>query len=139
MSCALCELPNEEWRLIDANAKAFASLNWEPLKPGHTMVMPRRHVGSFAELTADESKALFHLLGTVVTRIGQIFPEEAAIHANTGGHMSQPSHLHLHVLPSRYGLRELLVSAEQVPERRRATRAELEAIRAEFARVAEEV
>lgn len=128
MNCALCELPLQEWRLVLADEFAFATLNWEPLKPGHTMVLPRRHVGELVELTDREAGALFSLVDKVGRRLRAHYQEDVAIHLNTGAHCSQPDHLHIHVLPAQSSLRDLFVATENVQFRRRADRTELEAV-----------
>lgn len=58
--CPFCTLPPE--RIVHANALAVAVRDAYPVSPGHTLVIPRRHVGSFFELSAAERDAVMALL-----------------------------------------------------------------------------
>ena len=58
--CPFCTLPAE--RIVHANAHAIAIRDAYPVSPGHTLVIPKRHIGSFFETTAEEKTALFELL-----------------------------------------------------------------------------
>lgn len=58
--CPFCQLAPE--RIIAQNTHAFAILDAFPVSPGHTLVIPRRHVGSFFDTTQEEKLALLELL-----------------------------------------------------------------------------
>ena len=50
--CAFCTLPLN--RVIDESATAIAIRDGYPVSPGHTLLIPRRHAGSFFDLSAKE-------------------------------------------------------------------------------------
>ena len=58
--CPFCHLPPE--RIAGGNALGLIVRDAYPVSPGHTLIIPRRHVGSFFELTPDERAALLALL-----------------------------------------------------------------------------
>ena len=60
MPCPFCTLPPD--RILRSNDHAIALRDAYPISPGHTLIVPRRHVGSFFEATADERFALLALL-----------------------------------------------------------------------------
>lgn len=60
MHCPFCQIPPE--RIIAQNAHAFAIRDAFPVSPGHTLIIPQRHVGSFFETTPEEKLALLELL-----------------------------------------------------------------------------
>lgn len=60
MQCPFCQLPSE--RIIAQNQHAFAIRDAYPVSPGHTLIIPRRHIASFFDTTPDERQALLELL-----------------------------------------------------------------------------
>ena len=58
--CPFCLLPAS--RIVEENAHAVLILDGYPVSAGHSLVIPKRHVGSFFEETAPERAALFALL-----------------------------------------------------------------------------
>jgi len=58
--CLFCSLPPE--RIIDSSPLGLVVLDAFPISPGHTLVIPKRHVGSFFDLEADERAELLVLL-----------------------------------------------------------------------------
>ena len=60
--CAFCTLPSA--RVIDENATTIAVRDGYPVSPGHTLLMPKRHTGSFFDLSG-HFKGLESLNGEV--------------------------------------------------------------------------
>ena len=58
--CPFCTLPPD--RIIEQTPLALAIRDGFPVSPGHTLIIPRRHVGSFFEITAEEQASLLALL-----------------------------------------------------------------------------
>ena len=58
--CPFCTLPQA--RIREENAHALWIRDAFPISPGHSLVIPKRHLGSFFETTAEERDALFYLL-----------------------------------------------------------------------------
>jgi diadenosine tetraphosphate (Ap4A) HIT family hydrolase len=58
--CAFCTLPIE--RVIDSNNYGVVIRDGFPITPGHTLIIPKRHIGSFFELETDERQDLLNLL-----------------------------------------------------------------------------
>ena len=61
--CPFCTLPTG--RIVEQNAHAVLILDGYPVSPGHSLVIPKRHIGSFFEVTEVERAALFALLDRV--------------------------------------------------------------------------
>jgi ATP adenylyltransferase len=103
--CLFCEAQNspESAPLILFRGRwAFVILNLYPYNAGHLMVVPNRHVGKLAELTADEQADVMTL-----TRHGEIALTEAydPQGLNVGINLGRPAgagvvdHLHVHLVP----------------------------------------
>ena len=67
MQCPFCQIPPE--RIIAQNEHAFAIRDAFPVSPGHTLIIPKRHVGSFFDTTQEEKLALLALLAVSCCKI----------------------------------------------------------------------
>ncbi len=105
-SCPFCDLP--ERRIILANDLAVAVRDGFPISPGHTLILPRRHVGSFFAATNDERAAMLALLDTAKEALdGEFHPDSYNLGINDGLAAGQTvPHLHLHLIPRYDGDRE---------------------------------
>ncbi len=76
-----------------------------PVSPGHTLVIPLRHIGSFFELTAVERDCMFELLVRAKAELDHTFqPDGFNIGINDGAASGQTvPHLHLHLIPRYRG------------------------------------
>jgi ATP adenylyltransferase len=88
--------------VLGRTAHAFAVLNRFPYNNGHLMVVPLRHVGDFAALSAPELHDLDTLLQLSVRLVQETYrPEGANLGMNLGPDAGAgiPGHLHWHVVP----------------------------------------
>lgn len=76
-----------------------------PVSPGHTLIIPRRHVGSFFELTPPERARMLELLTQAKAELdGTLQPDGFNIGINDGAAAGQTvPHLHLHLIPRYRG------------------------------------
>jgi diadenosine tetraphosphate (Ap4A) HIT family hydrolase len=83
------------------------------------MVMPKRHVTqtNMSDLSAEESHDLICLLDEMQEVIENISEESAVILKNNWKHITQ-AHLHFHIFPSKWYLRNLIWNFENIPERK---------------------
>jgi diadenosine tetraphosphate (Ap4A) HIT family hydrolase len=90
---------------VAENALALVLRDLYPVSPGHTLIIPRRHVGSFFELNGDERQAIFELLARQKVALEQEFrPDSWNIGINDGPEAGQTvPHCHLHLIPRYRG------------------------------------
>ncbi len=76
-----------------------------PVSPGHTLVVPLRHVADYFELGADEQHALMDLVNTVRASLDlERSPDGYNIGVNVGAAAGQTvGHVHVHVIPRYAG------------------------------------
>lgn len=76
-----------------------------PSAPGHTLVIPQRHVARLSELTAEEARDVFELAQQVAQELELSHkPDGFTIGVNDGWHAGQAvEHFHLHVIPRYVG------------------------------------
>ena len=101
--CPFCTLPGS--RIIDSNPFGLVIRDGYPISPGHTLVIPKRHVGSFFELNPEEASDLMSLLRRAKTVLEMEFkPEGYNIGINDGAAAGQTvPHLHIHLIPRYQG------------------------------------
>jgi diadenosine tetraphosphate (Ap4A) HIT family hydrolase len=102
-NCPFCSLdPGRKW--IE-NEDAIAFPDGYPLSDGHTLVIPRKHVFSIYELTADEQAAIWALVADIRQQlISSLKPDAFNIGVNDGLAAGQTiDHAHVHIIPRRKG------------------------------------
>ena len=96
-ACPFC-LPEE---ILFENELARAIPDKYPVRQGHTLVLPRRHVASFFELTEEEVIDCYELIKKTKDMLdGKYSPGGYKIGINIGRSSGQSiMHAHIHVVP----------------------------------------
>jgi len=103
MLCPFCTLPHS--RIVGQNEHAIWIRDAFPVSPGHSLVVPKRHVGSFFETTEPERTALLALLDVAKAAAkSEYHPDGFNIGINDGAAAGQTvPHLHIHLIPRFIG------------------------------------
>jgi ATP adenylyltransferase len=111
--CIFCLFPAEMGAeadrrnlIVARTPRSFAILNRYPYNNGHLMVVPRRHTGDFASLSAAESQDLHALLQLSTEVLKKAYRPEGMNVGMNLGHCAGagiPDHLHWHVVPRWQG------------------------------------
>jgi diadenosine tetraphosphate (Ap4A) HIT family hydrolase len=98
-NCPFCRLPQE--RIVLQNDLALVIRDGFPVSPGHTLIIPKRHVGSFFDVTEQERASLLSLLDQAKANLETEFsPAGYNIGINDGAAAGQTvPHLHIHLIP----------------------------------------
>ena len=101
--CPFCALPQA--RIIDTSRYGLVVRDAFPISPGHTLIIPKRHVGSFFDLSSDEREGLMSLLTAAKANVEAEFkPDGYNIGINDGPAAGQTvPHLHIHLIPRYKG------------------------------------
>lgn len=101
--CPFCTLP--KGRILLSNDCGKVVRDAFPISPGHTLVIPHRHVGSMFDLQPAEWSALFELLTAAKTDLDKEFsPAAYNVGVNDGPMAGQTvPHLHIHLIPRYEG------------------------------------
>jgi len=115
---ALCPFCNPDTsKIIVANEYAIAFYDNHPVTPGHTLIVPKRHIVSFFDASGDEQRSLFDLVAEMRRLLMNTTPpllSDAAGHAcapdgfnigiNDGTAAGQTvMHMHIHLIPRYAG------------------------------------
>jgi diadenosine tetraphosphate (Ap4A) HIT family hydrolase len=97
--CPFCRVSAE--RIVGESALALAIRDAFPISPGHTLIVPRRHIGSFFEASSDERTEMLALIDAAKRRIDvELSPAGYNIGINDGEAAGQTVlHLHVHLIP----------------------------------------
>lgn len=101
--CLFCDIePN---RVLYEDQFYFTIRDGYPVSDGHTLIVAKRHVGSFFEMENDEQNALLAILKRTKTDLDQEFsPDAYNIGINDGPAAGQTvPHLHVHLIPRYEG------------------------------------
>lgn len=103
MTCLFCCLP--ESRVLFRNEAAIAVRDAFPVSPGHTLVIPLKHIESFFEASAEDRAAMFELLNAAKQQLQTEYaPAGYNIGINDGAAAGQTiRHLHMHLIPRYAG------------------------------------
>lgn len=125
-ACPFCTL--DDSRIILSNDLAMAIYDDHPVTRGHTLIVPKRHIASFFELTKEEQASMFDLLSEIRERLKSLpsslsergeghfphppfqneldysIPDGFNIGINDGAAAGQTvMHLHIHLIPRYSG------------------------------------
>ena len=105
--CIFCEALDKEISdmnnlLIRKSKNSLVMLNLYPYNNGHLMIVPKRHLGSIEQLTADESHELMDEIIIAEKVLQKVYsPQGFNIGANLGraGGAGIEDHIHFHIVP----------------------------------------
>ena len=99
--CELCTPAD----VVSQNSIAYVRYDSNSLSPGHVLVVPRRHVASFFDMSKDEQLAVLELLGEARRHLESSFsPDGYNIGVNIGVAGGQSRmHVHVHLIPRYVG------------------------------------
>ncbi|WP_151445801.1 HIT family protein [Lacisediminimonas profundi] len=103
-TCLFCDIPQE--RIFLQNEYAYAIFDGYPVTPLHALIIPKRHVDSFFELTDTELLQCKALLSEARQKI---LDDDRAVDGfnigvNAGATAGQTIfHCHIHLIPRRAG------------------------------------
>jgi diadenosine tetraphosphate (Ap4A) HIT family hydrolase len=101
MSCELCAPA----QVLAENAAAYARYDSNSLARGHVIIVPRRHVADFFDMTAEEQAAVLELLNKAHRLVQERHsPDGYNVGVNVGKAAGQSRmHVHVHLIPRYSG------------------------------------
>lgn len=101
--CPFCNIAAD--KIIASNEYCIAFHDGFPVSPGHTLIIPRRHVADFFDMTEAEVSAMNTLLREVKKRLdSELHPDGYNIGVNVNAAAGQSVfHVHMHLIPRYIG------------------------------------
>lgn len=102
-ACLFCN--QDKYKVIMTNDHAMAIYDGYPVTPGHTLIIPKRHIASFFEANIVEQVAMLELLAEMRELLQkEQNPDGFNIGINDGTAAGQTvMHLHIHLIPRYAG------------------------------------
>ena len=103
--CLFCKIAQEletGHKVLDEDL-CVAFLDIRPLFPGHCLVIPRRHVGTLADLPSDLVEPLFSRARLLARAVEETMQAEGTFIAINNKVSQSVAHLHIHVVPRQKG------------------------------------
>jgi len=105
--CVFCSAQNENIDDKDSlkvyeGEKVFVMMNLYPYNNGHVMVIPRRHISDYSEMTKEERYEVADVIGLTVEALKKVSsPHGFNIGANLGKAAGAgiDQHMHFHIVP----------------------------------------
>jgi len=103
MGCPFCNFHDP--RIILENDKAFSIYDGFPVSPGHSLIIPKRHISSFFEANREEQISFLDLIHKMQKILmNERNPNGFNIGINDGEAAGQTvMHLHIHLIPRYLG------------------------------------
>ena len=104
-SCVFCEIVTgaRSAEVVWGDDVAVAFLDRSPLFRGHTLVVPRRHVVTLADLPPHEVGPFFVRVQLIARHMPEALDATGTFVANNNVVSQSVAHLHVHVVPRRRG------------------------------------
>jgi len=102
--CPFCN-PDGERELLLESATAYAMLDKFPVNPGHTLIIPKRHVANYFELSFKEQSACWFMANKAKEVLQKRFnPDGFNVGININESAGQTvGHVHIHIIPRYKG------------------------------------
>ena len=103
INCPFCNIDQEKTRIIEEREGVLVVLSNPRLMPGHTLIIPKRHVEKISELNPEERKELFDTAINYQKKIIEKYATGCDMRQNFRPFLSQSDikvdHVHIHLLP----------------------------------------
>lgn len=101
--CIFCNLPQSE--KIAESDLCFAMFDGFPVSKGHVLIIPKRHVADYFDLTDEEIMAMQHMMKEIKERLDEGFsPDGYNVGINVNEAAGQTVfHVHMHLIPRYRG------------------------------------
>ncbi len=102
--CPFCN-PSSNTELILESAQAYSIFDKYPVNPGHALIIPKRHISDYFELSFKEQSSCIFMLNEVKKEIYKRFkPDGFNVGINIGEIAGQTvPHVHIHLIPRYSG------------------------------------
>jgi len=101
--CLFCKISRREVPadIVYEDENTLAFLDISPVGPGHTLVIPKRHVANIYEMSHEDSAHVFGTVSGIAERVKHAVSADGInIHMNNDGVAGQVIfHAHVHIIP----------------------------------------
>jgi histidine triad (HIT) family protein len=101
--CVFCDIASGDVsaHVVHSDELTFAFLDFRPLFPGHTLLIPRDHVETLADLPEDMLAPFFASAQLLSRAMEEVMGAEGSFVAMNNRVSQSVPHLHAHIVPRR--------------------------------------
>jgi len=101
--CIFCSCNSDE--ILFENELSFVTKDYYPVNKGHLLIIPKRHVENYFDISPNEKIALFELVDKAKQYLEQQYsPDGYNLGINVGEAAGQSiMHVHIHLIPRYWG------------------------------------
>jgi len=101
--CSFCDPEIIERQAFYEGKLIYALCDYRPIMPGHSLVLPKRHVERFEDLTPDEMAEIMQFIPKMHVAISQVQgTDDYALLQKNGKSIGQSvPHVHIHYIPKK--------------------------------------
>jgi diadenosine tetraphosphate (Ap4A) HIT family hydrolase len=102
-NCKFCNIEND--RIVIESELSIAFYDLYPVNIGHSLIVPKRHISNYFELTSEEKIDIWNIVDKVKLLLEKEFkPDGFNVGINIGESAGQTIfHCHIHVIPRYQG------------------------------------
>lgn len=102
-NCIFCDISHN--RIIAENDLCFAILDGFPVSEGHTLIIPKRHVADYFDLSSEEIMSMHALMKDLKLKLdADLSPNGYNVGINVNESAGQTIfHVHMHLIPRYKG------------------------------------
>lgn len=110
ISCAFCDRVVLDYQKFYEDDLVIALYSHKPIFPGHSLIIPKRHVERFEMLSAEEISGIGEVIKKVNSATMKAFGSSSyLLLQKNGSEVGQSiNHLHIHYVPRKEGDRSIL-------------------------------
>ncbi|MCH4247733.1 HIT family protein [Acinetobacter populi] len=99
VNCPFCQV--DEANILHQNDFGLVIYDDNPVSKGHSLVIPRRHISSFFDVSDKERKSLITLIELARNQLNLIYQPDGFHVGFNDGHVANQriDHLHIHIIP----------------------------------------
>lgn len=99
--CPFCQDKVLEAQVFYEDSQALGMLTYKPITPGHLLIIPKRHVERFEELSDEEIASMGQVIKKVHQAASSVYKTGPyLLHQKNGREVGQTvSHIHIHYIP----------------------------------------
>jgi diadenosine tetraphosphate (Ap4A) HIT family hydrolase len=106
MPCPFCNIVELKYRLLEEGDDFIIILSNPRLMPGHTLVIPKRHIRKPSEMSAEERKNLFNATLKWQDKITSVLSTGCDVRQNYRPFIKENQlkidHVHYHLIPREF-------------------------------------
>jgi histidine triad (HIT) family protein len=115
-SCPFCSDQVLKAQVFYEDSYTLGLLTYKPVTPGHLLIIPKRHVEHFEQLSPEEVTSMLHTIQKVHLAASKVYKTGPyLLHQKNGKEVGQSvAHLHVHYIPLKAQSESLVTLARRI-------------------------